>query len=63
MRHCEICQKGSIMAGTRKLLRGHYNVTGKREFKPNLQKIKHEGAHLLLCVNCIRTLHKAVKVK
>lgn len=61
-RMCEHCGKTKQIGNTRKLLRGHYNVTGKREFRPNLQKIKHEGAHLLLCVNCIRTLNKAAKV-
>jgi pyruvate,water dikinase len=31
----------------RKLLRGHYNVTGKRTFKPNLQSTIHEGKKVL----------------
>jgi ribosomal protein L28 len=60
---CEHCDKKKQMGHTRKLLRGHYNVTAIRTFRPNLQKIKHNGEHLLLCVNCIRTLNKAAKVK
>jgi ribosomal protein L28 len=62
-RVCEICDKKKSIGHTRKLLRGHYNVTGKREFKPNLQRTKVDGHHVLACVNCIRTLHKEAKLK
>lgn len=62
-RVCEICDKKKSIGHTRKLLRGHYNVTGKREFKPNLQKIKVGARHTLACVNCIRTIHKNAKAK
>jgi len=50
------------MGHTRKLLRGHYNVTAGRAFKPNLQKTVHNGRHVLACTKCIRTMHKVAKV-
>jgi ribosomal protein L28 len=62
-RACEICGKQKSVGHTRKLLRGHRNVTGKRDFKPNLQKVTHAGKRLLACTNCIRTLNKAGKAK
>lgn len=49
------------MGNTKKLLRGHYNITGRRSFRPNLQRIKHEGRHYLACTNCIRTINKEAK--
>lgn len=58
-RVCEICEKKKIMGNTRKLLRGHYNITGRREFKPNLQKTIIDGIHVLACTTCIRTQSKA----
>jgi len=61
-RVCEICGKEKSMGHIRKLLRGHYNVTGGRAFKPNLQKTRFEGRHVLACTNCIRTMHKVAKV-
>jgi ribosomal protein L28 len=54
-RHCEICGKTKFVGHRRKLLRGHYNITGKRSFKPNLQKAKIEGKNVLACTKCIRT--------
>lgn len=57
-RVCEICQKGKSVGNRRKLLRGHYNVTGKRTFKPNLQSTIHDGKKVLACVRCIRTKAK-----
>ncbi len=57
-RICEICEKRKQTGNHRKLLRGHYNITGKRFFKPNLQKTLHEGKKVLACVNCIRTQAK-----
>jgi len=61
-RECQICGKGKMGGNTRKLLRAHENITAKRSFKPNLQKIRHDGQRLLACVNCIRNLHKEARV-
>jgi ribosomal protein L28 len=52
---CDICGKQKSRGNTRKLLRGHYNITGKRDFKPNLQKATLDGERVLACVKCIRT--------
>ncbi|MEX0649896.1 MAG: L28 family ribosomal protein [Candidatus Andersenbacteria bacterium] len=60
-RECAICGKGNQVGHTRKLLRGHYNVTSIRRFKPNLQKVAHEGRKVLACQPCIRTKVKAAK--
>ncbi|MEX1997237.1 MAG: L28 family ribosomal protein [Candidatus Andersenbacteria bacterium] len=60
-RVCEICGKEKSIGNYRKLLRGHYNVTGKRAFKPNLQRVRYQGRRVLSCVQCIRTLHKDAK--
>lgn len=62
-RVCEICGKRKQMGNTRKLLRGHYNITGRRAFRPNLQKFRHDGRHVLACVQCIRTTNKPAKTK
>jgi len=63
-RECAICGKSTQVGNTRKLLRGHYNVTAKRRFKPNLQKTKHEGKNVLACVACIKTQsRKATKAE
>ena len=62
MRHCEVCGKGSVMGGTRILLRGHYNPTNKTRKYPNLQKTRDaSGKRVLSCVECIRTMAKTVK--
>ena len=62
MRQCEICKKGSIMAGTRILLRGHYNPTNWTRKHPNLQKTKRpDGTRVLACTACIRTMAKKVE--
>ncbi len=59
MKHCLICQKGSIMAGTRKLLRGHHNPTNWTRKYPNLQKTKlPNGPRVMACMRCRRTLAK-----
>jgi len=34
---CTICKKGSVVMGTRRLLRGHYNLTKTSRKYPNLQ--------------------------
>ncbi len=62
MRKCAICSKGSIMAGTRKLLRGHYNPTGWTRKYPNLQKTRlGTGRRVLACVSCIKQTSKIAK--
>ena len=61
-RVCAICGKGPQVGNTRKLLRGHYNITGKRRFNPNLQKAKYEGKRVRACVACIRTESKKGKI-
>ena len=59
MRQCAVCQKGSIMAGTRKLLRGHYNPTNWSRKYPNLQKSRlASGERALVCTQCLKQLHK-----
>lgn len=58
---CMICGKGKSVGHTRKLLRGHYNVTSRRTFKPNLQKVRYEGHRVWGCVQCIRSMHKEAK--
>lgn len=62
MRQCAICHKGSIMAGTRHLLRGHYNPTNWTRKYPNLQSIKLPNSkRVLVCTKCRRTLNKVPK--
>ncbi len=69
MRKCAICGKGSIMAGKRKLLRGHYNLTKRERKYPNLQWVRLPAGQAGLaskkrvkaCVACIKTLHKGKK--
>lgn len=51
------------MGNTRKLLRGHYNITGRRSYRPNLQSIIHQGEHLMACTACMRTLHKEARAE
>jgi len=67
---CAICEKGSLMFGVRKKLRGKYNPTAKRRKYPNLQWLnipkdtKHKkfkplaGKRVLACAKCIKTLDK-----
>ena len=77
MRKCAICGKGSIMAGKRKLLRGHYNLTKTERKYPNLQwvrlpagqaglptalKARYAGKQRVSAsTECIRTLQKVKK--
>ncbi|HUX36179.1 MAG TPA: hypothetical protein VMV71_04075 [Candidatus Paceibacterota bacterium] len=63
MRQCAKCGKGSVMGGTRKLLRGHYNPTTRSRKYPNLQFAKVDGVRKLICVQCIRTLNKKPRTK
>ncbi len=52
------------MGGTRTLLRGHYNPTNWTRKYPNLQKTRNaEGARLLACTKCIRTMSKVTAPK
>lgn len=61
-RRCTLCGKGSMIAITRKLLRGNYNPTGKKRKYPNLQWVDLEsGKRIKACTKCIKTLHKAEK--
>ena len=62
-RVCDICNKVKSRGHSRKLLRGHYNVTGKRDFKPNLQKAIIDGERVLACVKCIRTNTRKTRLK
>jgi len=63
-KECEVCGKTKSVGNQRKLLRGHRNVTAKRDFKPNLQKATIDGQKILACTACIRTAsRKAVSLK
>lgn len=55
---CAICGKQKSVGHTRKLLRGHENITGNRTFKPNLQRTVNQGRHILACVKCIKNLNR-----
>jgi len=60
MKACKICAKSYLMGGTRKLLRGHYNVTNKTRKQPNLQWAKLPGktGRVKVCIKCLRILKK-----
>ena len=63
MRTCELCGKTSRMAGTRKLLRGHYNPTNWSRKYPNLQKaVTPDGRKVLACTQCIRGFGKTDRI-
>lgn len=47
------------MQGERKLLRGHYNPVNWSRKYPNLQYTTVDGKRMLVCTQCLRTLHKA----
>ena len=50
------------MAGTRKLLRGHYNPTNWSRKYPNLQKSRlPSGERALVCTQCLKGLHKTTE--
>jgi len=56
---CAICKKAPSVGGMTKLLRGHYNPTGKRSIKPNLQLTRlANGKREKLCAKCIKKLYK-----
>jgi ribosomal protein L28 len=58
-----MCHKGSQMGGARKLLRGHYNPVNWTRKYPNLQYAKVEGKRMLICTNCLKTMHKKPVVR
>lgn len=61
-RRCAICGKKSMVAVTRKKLRGQYNPTGKKRKYPNLQWVTFEsGKRVKACAKCIKTIHKPKK--
>ena len=59
MRHCIRCEKSSKMVGHRIKLRGKYNPTNWTRKYPNLQWAKIDGKRARICVQCLKTLHKA----
>ncbi|HTY40157.1 MAG TPA: hypothetical protein VMC43_03670 [Candidatus Paceibacterota bacterium] len=63
MRQCEICGKGSVIRGHRKLLRGHHNPVNYSRKYPNLQFTKVNGRRVLACANCIRTQTKTPRTR
>jgi hypothetical protein len=46
------------MQGARRLLRGHYNPVNWSRKYPNLQYGRIDGKRVLLCTQCLKTLHK-----
>lgn len=60
-RECSICGKGKMVGHMTRFLRAHTNITGKRTFKPNLQRVRVDGARVLACVQCRRTLTKTAR--
>jgi hypothetical protein len=52
------------MAGTRILLRGHYNPTNWTRKYPNLQvTTSPKGERVLACTQCIRTFGKTARLE
>jgi ribosomal protein L28 len=60
---CPLCGKKSMVAVTRKKLRGKYNPTGKKRKYPNLQwvRLPHTGKRIKACTKCIKALGKTRK--
>ncbi|MBI2592822.1 MAG: 50S ribosomal protein L28 [Candidatus Colwellbacteria bacterium] len=57
MRICEICGKGTVVGGSRKKLRAHFNPQPKQKKYPNLQKsVLPGGRRALLCTSCIKNI-------
>lgn len=55
MKLCPACDKGTIMAGKRNLLRGKYNPTKTRRKYPNLQWATFlNGKRYKICATCIK---------
>ncbi|OHA07465.1 MAG: hypothetical protein A2934_02435 [Candidatus Sungbacteria bacterium RIFCSPLOWO2_01_FULL_47_10] len=58
MKVCTNCKKGSVMAGKRKLLRGHYNLVWRGRKYPNLQWAKlPSGKRIKVCAKCLKKMH------
>jgi uncharacterized protein with HEPN domain len=47
------------MVGSRRLLRAHYNPVNWTRKYPNIQWAKVDGIRKRICVQCLKTLHKA----
>jgi len=61
-RRCAICGKKSMVAVTRKKLRGNYNPTSKKRKYPNLQWVRiANGKRVKACAKCIKTMSKTKK--
>jgi len=62
MKYCPSCEKGTIMAGKRNLLRGKYNPTKTKRKYPNLQWATFlSGKRYKICATCVKQgiyLHK-----
>ncbi len=61
-RECAICGTKKMMGHTKRLLRGHTNITAIRSFKPNLQKVKIDGVSVKVCPTCRRSLTKEARM-
>jgi len=67
---CAICKKGSVIMGTRRLLRGHYNPTKRSRKYPNLQWARlpasrqggPSGGRVKICTRCLKA-GKHLKMK
>lgn len=58
-RRCSVCGKKSMIAVTRKKLRGKYNPTGKKRKYPNLQWVRlSSGKRIKACTKCIKAMNK-----
>lgn len=58
-RRCSVCGKKSMIAVTRKKLRGKYNPTGKKRKYPNLQWVRlANGKRIKACTKCIKAMNK-----
>jgi len=62
MKECEMCGKGSKMAGKRNKLRGHFNPTPLQRKYPNQQKtLNNDGERVIACTQCIKAFSKKTK--
>jgi len=68
-KQCTICEKGSVVMGTRRLLRGHYNLTKTSRKYPNLQWASlpdrvggPKGGRIKICTRCMKA-GKHLKMK
>ncbi|MAF20878.1 MAG: 50S ribosomal protein L28 [Parcubacteria group bacterium] len=58
-KRCSVCGKKSMIAVTRKKLRGKYNPTGKKRKYPNLQWVRlNDGQRVKACAKCIKAMNK-----